>query len=296
MTKYRFRVRSFPEQTTIEMTASDGVELVATLHTNHTAPEALPLLLLHGLSQQRWFWNPVLARSALPKVVVLDQRGHGESDSPTTADFSIERCARDALELLDELGWSRCAVVGHSWGASVALRMRSLAGHRIAATGLIDGGVWGPRRLGPREVVRERLRPPALGIPEGDLWALIQAQPGMIWNEENREALRATYRVDDQGLAWTRIGMERHMAVLDGLLDYDPVDDLALDAGSLWVVLCQSWADGNMTDAREQFLVTLPNIEQIQIQRWVGAVHDVPLQWPWLVAGLLTQICHEASR
>lgn len=282
-------------QTTIALTASDGIDLVATRHDDPTAPPALPLLLLHGLSQQRWFWNPVLTRCALPQVVALDQRGHGDSDAPVTADFSVDRCARDVLELIDHLGWTSCAVVGHSWGASVALRARSLAGERIAATGLIDGGVWGPRRMGPRDLVRERLRPPALGIPVEDLWQLIQDQPGMAWNEEIRTALTPTYQVDDQGLARTRIGMDRHMAVLDGLLDYDPTDDLGVPASPIWVVLCQGGSADEVTDNREQFLLTQPHLERMRIQRWVGAVHDVPLQWPWLVAGLLTQICHEAS-
>ena len=252
-------------------------------------------MLLHGLSQQRWFFNPVLARCVLPQIAVLDQRGHGDSDTSPTADFSIERCAQDVVELIEHLGWSRCAVVGHSWGASVALRTRALAADRVAAIGLLDGGVWGPRRMGPREVVRERLRPPALGIPSAALWELIRAQPGVNWNEENQSALTATYRVDDQGLAWTRIGMERHMAVLDGLLDYDPSEDLSTHGGPIWVVLCQSSAAAQGADPREEFLVGLPDLQRLRIQRWVGAVHDVPLQWPWLVAGLLAQICQENS-
>jgi pimeloyl-ACP methyl ester carboxylesterase len=282
-------------QTTVEINAADGTRLVGTWHSDPTAPQALPLVLLHGLSQQRWFWNPVLARCTLPEIVVLDQRGHGDSDTAPTSDFSVERCAQDVVELMDHLGWSRCAVVGHSWGASVALRAGTLAADQVAAIGLIDGGVWGPRRLGPREVVRERLRPPTLGIPADDLWQLIRAQPGVDWTQENLDALAATYRVDDQGLAWTRIGMERHMAVLDGLLDYDPTGDLAGGDSPIWVALCQNWTGGESADPREEFLRGLPGLDRLRIQRWVGAVHDVPLQWPWLVAGLLAQICHETS-
>jgi pimeloyl-ACP methyl ester carboxylesterase len=289
---------------TLRLEVSDGSSIVASHQVNAewANSDALPLVLLHGLSQQRHFWDPVLARAQLPETLVLDQRGHGESDTDATADFSVERCARDVLEYLDLLGWQECAVVGHSWGASVALRARRLAGDRIAATGLIDGGLWGPRHLGPREVIREQLRPPALGIPPVTLWQLIESQDSINWTDELRAALAPTYRTDDEGLTWTVIGMDRHMAVLDGLLDYDPTEDLTGNhvgsLGRLWVIVCAEPVADRWALAKDRSLTELTDATRelnppIRIQRWVGAVHDVPLQWPSLVAGLVTQICHD---
>ena len=109
--------------TTRRFASGDGFELVASLLSSDDArgDSLAPVLLLHGLSQQRHFWGPVMRRMRARPVAALDQRGHGESDSPVDADYSVPRCAADALAALDDLGWPRAVVVGHSWGAAVAL-------------------------------------------------------------------------------------------------------------------------------------------------------------------------------
>ncbi len=116
--------------------------------TGDSAGTAAPVVLLHGLSQQRSFWDPVVRRLRAAPVAVLDQRGHGESDTPIDADFSVGACADDVLTLLDRLGWERAIVVGHSWGAAVALAVAARAPERVGAAVLVDGGLWGPS--GPR--------------------------------------------------------------------------------------------------------------------------------------------------
>ena len=83
-------------------------------------------------------------------------------------------CAGDVLAVLDHLGWSRAVVVGHSWGASVALEAAASAPDRVAAAVLVDGGLWSLSALGPRDRVREALIPPALGIPADELWGLVR--------------------------------------------------------------------------------------------------------------------------
>ena len=75
-------------------------------------------------------------------MAALDQRGHGDSDSPVSADYSIDACARDVLAVLDRLGWSRAIIAGHSWGAWIAVTAAALDPSRVAALALIDGGLW----------------------------------------------------------------------------------------------------------------------------------------------------------
>lgn len=277
--------------------ASDGRLLTATVHpanehltaTNVAHAAALPVVLLHGLSQQRRFWDPVVARMRSPLIATVDQRGHGDSLLPVDADYGIERCALDVVELLDELGWQQAVVVGHSWGASVALHCAGSG--RAAAVGLIDGGLWGPSALGDREQVRERLRPPALGIPPASLWALVESSSPWL-GPEARAALSHTFIVGEDGLIRTRIGVDRHMRVLDGLLDYRPDEDLQRLACPAWAVVCEpAGSDGSTQDpwavAKEQAIERARAVPGLLIHRWMGAVHDVPLQWPALVAGFI---------
>jgi pimeloyl-ACP methyl ester carboxylesterase len=293
----------------VSWTASDGAVLTATIHQREGERSAsrevprplpgLPVLLLHGLSQQRHFWNPVVARLRAPIIACLDQRAHGESLLDLDSDVTIARCADDVSELASMMGWDEIIVVGHSWGASVALRAAAADPVRVRSVALIDGGLWGPRMLGDRATVRERLRPPALGIPAEDLWAMVESEAPYL-DDEARAALAPTFVTDGAGLVRTRIGVERHMMVLDGLLDYDPLPDLAAVRCPVWAVVCEQQAPASLDDAwaqaRSTAITTAAALPQVRLQRWMGAVHDVPLQWPSLVAGLIDTIHDEAMR
>ena len=129
------------------MSLSDGAQAAFTDHDNGQT-SGLPLVLLHGLTQQQHYWGPVLARLAGRRVITVDQRGHGEaSGSQVTpqSDFSIPRLAQDVIEIFDQAGVPEAVVVGHSWGASVALHTASTFPDRVRAAVLIDGGIFGPR-------------------------------------------------------------------------------------------------------------------------------------------------------
>ena len=259
----------------------------------------LPVLLLHGLSQQRAFWSPVVRRLHTRPVATLDQRGHGESDTPLGSDFSVEACADDAVAALDRLGWSTAVVVGHSWGGSVALAAAARHPDRVATAVLIDGGLWSPSGLGPRDEIRARLTPPPLGLPSEELWALIRrGDLGHGWNAERQAALEPTFVTDAAGLMRTRIGVERHLAVLDGLLDHDATADLVACTTQhvpIWAAVCEpatptqgsTGPDGAWLDVKEQATRAAEQQDGCLVHRWRGALHDVPLQWPALVAGFV---------
>ena len=286
----------------MQIRAQDGIPLV---FDQHGPDNGIPLVLLHGLSQQRHFWGPVIERLPERRIVAIDQRGHGDAatdDVDAATDFSIERCAADVECVLDELAIDEAIVVGHSWGASVALRAAAGSPHRVRSAVLIDGGLFGPRQLiddeRDREQVREALRPPPLGMLEPALWqAISTGDLSPYWTESIRAALAPTFRTDAAGRAFTRIGMERHMAVLDGLFDYDPTMDIQTLTVPAWVVSCEPrGGDDPQEDplaqawrrARSEQLDGLPRT--FFVQRWSGALHDVPLQWPAMVAGLLETV------
>ena len=173
-------------------------------------------------------------------MVSVDQRGHGSSDTPVDANFSIEQAADDAWCVVEALGWERVIIVGHSWGASVAVRAAAQQPTRVAGLGLVDGGLWSMSRLGDRTLVRQSLTPPRVSIAPDELGSLIEAGALGPWaTDETIDALRPTFAEADDGLLTTAIGFDRHMAVLDGLLDYDAEADLQTLAGEgLHGLLC----------------------------------------------------------
>ena len=253
----------------------------------------------HGSAAGLWQFVP-----ATGKMYGLQQNFwyDGRRDVDAATDFSIDRCARDVECVLDALDMSEAIVVGHSWGASVALRAAARLPARVRSVVLIDGGLFGPRHLVGGELdpetVREALRPPPLGMLEPVLWQAISGGDlSPYWSEPIRAALAPTFRTDETGRVYTRLGMDRHMAVLDGLIDYDPTPDIEAIAVPAWVVSCEPRdGDDPLEDpmsaawqrARREQLADLPRT--FFVQRWAGALHDVPLQWPAMVAGLLETV------
>ena len=78
-----------------------------------------PLVLIHGLTDTRRVWDPLLAPLAATfDVVSVDLRGHGESFD--AAPYDVVTLAGDVHEVVVSLALDRPLIVGHSLGGSVA--------------------------------------------------------------------------------------------------------------------------------------------------------------------------------
>ena len=81
------------------------------------------IVLLHGFPEGWYSWRhqiPVLAGAGY-HVVAPDQRGYGQTESPSEVDrYSMLHLVGDVIGLVRELGEENAIVVGHDWGASVA--------------------------------------------------------------------------------------------------------------------------------------------------------------------------------
>ena len=86
-------------------------------------------------------------------VVLIDARGHGESDKPRDpAAYSGDAMARDVMALLDHLGLDAVDVVGYSMGSQVAMQL-ACAEPRVRS--LVLGGIGKPLQA---EVETEKAR------------------------------------------------------------------------------------------------------------------------------------------
>src|SRR3954470_20310605 len=104
--------------------ASDGLKLRYVID-DYSDPWRPPetLFLLHaamGSSRRLYKWAPILARHF--RVVRPDMRGHGETGIPGPDQLSLERLAKDVVELADHLGVERFHLAGSSAGAIVAMQ------------------------------------------------------------------------------------------------------------------------------------------------------------------------------
>ena len=100
------------------------------------APNASPVLLVHGWPQNWWCWRLVAERlSSRFRCLMPDLRGHGWSEAPISG-YEKERLAGDLVNLADALRLDRFAYVGHDWGGFVgfllALRIPDRVSHFLA--------------------------------------------------------------------------------------------------------------------------------------------------------------------
>ncbi|TVU44470.1 hypothetical protein EJB05_03913, partial [Eragrostis curvula] len=76
--------------------------------------------------------------SAFIEACCFDNRGAGLSSSPARrSGYTTSAMARDALALMDHLGWRRAHVVGHSMGSMVAAKLAAAAPSRVASLALL---------------------------------------------------------------------------------------------------------------------------------------------------------------
>jgi pimeloyl-ACP methyl ester carboxylesterase len=99
------------------------------------AGDEIPLVMLHGLGTTAAIWQlvaPYLCHHHL--VIAFDLRGHGESDAPEGG-YDFVTVAEDVVYGMAGLGLGKIALVGHGWGARVALvlavRHPALVSHLI---------------------------------------------------------------------------------------------------------------------------------------------------------------------
>lgn len=100
------------------------------------------VVLLHGFASSLQTWDTV--RPALReshRVIALDLKGFGWTDRPE-GDYSPRAQAELVGQLLTQRGVTQAAVVGHSWGASVALRFALDQPARVTRLALYDAWVY----------------------------------------------------------------------------------------------------------------------------------------------------------
>jgi len=97
------------------------------------ADGAPPLVLLHGIGSRGVSWWPVVdPLAARFRLVVLDLRGHGASDKPTTG-YLLPDYAADLEVVLGALAIARPRLLGHSLGGLIALEWATGQPARAAA-------------------------------------------------------------------------------------------------------------------------------------------------------------------
>lgn len=211
-------------------------------------PTAGPaVLMLHGMTDSSFSFSRVLP--LLPqtlRVVIPDQRGHGDSDRPVGA-YSMEEFALDALELLEALKVPRVTPVGHSMGTFVARQVAAFAPALVERLVLIGAGPSGDNAA-VREIAAaiEELTDPVdpAFVREFQIGTSSEQLPPEFFEAVVEESLKLPARV------WK--------AAVAGMMAYQPIEDR---------ITCETFVLGGERDS--VFSVA----EQRELARRIGDSH-----------------------
>lgn len=139
----------------------------------------IPLVMIHGYGGMIAAWSPELIDrlSAQHHVILLDNRGSGRSDKPTTP-YTMADFAADVAGLLDLLQIDRAHVLGASLGGMiaqhVAIRYPTRV-HRLILACTAMAGPNSPHMVAPAPGTLEQLtKPPSADLAQDlrDSWPL----------------------------------------------------------------------------------------------------------------------------
>lgn len=130
--------------------------------------EGEPLVLIAGTAFDLSFWDDLMPQLRGFRVLRLDNRGAGLSDSPDET-FSIERMADDVAAVMDAAGMPSAHVYGASMGGMIAQELAIRHSERVLS--LVLGSSW------------------AGGVP---LSRAVRALPLLMSGKGSEDLLRAT--------------------------------------------------------------------------------------------------------
>lgn len=260
-----------------------------------------PLLLLHGLASNARIWDkvaPHLAAAGL-HCIAPDLRGHGLSDKSVDG-YSFEQIGRDLAVFMQRVQIEEPVVVGHSWGASLAL---DLAARQRVGSGaprgivLVDGGFVQMDQVpgATWENMRERLTPPKLAGTPVDDFVMLYKDHNASWgpDDEAVSIVLANFAIHEDETITPHLSLANHMQILKNMWDFKTYERFERVFCPVLAIPARPKSPASpaesafletKTDAIARFKNAHPAIEV----HWMeDTIHDIPLQRPGELAEMI---------
>ncbi len=268
------------------------------MHVRKWGGEGRPLVLLHGLASTCRIWDfvaPILAQDFA--VIAVDQRGHGDSGKPEQG-YDFGSVSGDVAALLEGRGIERPVLVGHSWGADVALELAVARPDVLQGIVFVDGGtIDASARYDTLEDALVQMAPPDFRgttraqflerVRSGGQWATLIDQHGA----PAEEIILGNFETLDDGTIRAKLSRDNHLRIIEALWDHHPRE---LYSNVNCPVLMMPARQRENPDAYERTLARsesiaaaerlLPSSKTIWLE---DSIHDVPVQRPELVASTI---------
>ncbi|GAB4482671.1 MAG: hypothetical protein Kow00124_31680 [Anaerolineae bacterium] len=267
------------------------------LHYRDWGGRGWPILLLHGLSSTGHIWDlvaPLLVEEG--RVIALDLRGHGLSDKPE-GEYSFEQVGGDVLGVIRALGFTRPLLVGHDWGANVALWLGAHHGDEIGGVIMIDGGIVDLGILSWEDTL-EQHRPPRInGMPvEAFKEQVLGTMPQGIITPAVEAAIMASMEIDAENGVHPRLPRTVHLRILRAMWEQHLGDLYEKIICPVLIIPTRSRGSDPPTQiARKELCVSQAEdaIADVEVVWLDDSIHDAPLQHPHRLAEEIRRFIRE---
>ena len=263
------------------------------------SPELPPILLLHGLASSAHIWNLVapLLNTYGYTVAALDQRGHGESDKPASG-YDFDTIITDDIAATDVLKIEHPILVGHSWGAMVALQFAAQHVDQVKALVLVDGATnqLSSRPGWSREQAMKDLAPPRFaGTSRENFLSYYRSSPlGKQWSSALEDSVLNIVQLRDDDTVAPRLDFENHLQIIGAMWD-QPTFELyrKVQCPVTLIIADQEPANEAMKEfsaMRKQGIAHILDVRpDARIVMMQNTMHDIPLQRPEELAELIVK-------
>lgn len=262
--------------------------------------KATQIVLIHGLASALAIWDLVAPELAAEgyEVTAIDQRGHGESDKPHGG-YDFATIASDDAAIFQRLGLERPLLVGHSWGAMVALEYAVAYPEHVAGLVLVDGATsqFSTRPGWTREKAIVDLAPPRFaGTPREQFLERFRQGPlGSQWSDELEDIVLNIVRLRADDTVEPRLEFENHLQIIGAMWDQQVYSLYAQLRCPVHMIVAENASDEQDTARVQLKRDGLAKIQQanpgVAVMKMENTIHDIPLQRP----GLLARTILEAS-
>ncbi len=247
------------------------------------------ILLIHGLSSNALIWKRLAPLLAGRRVVALDQRSHGRSDSPATG-YGNEQLAADVAFAISELGLVRPVVAGHSWGALIALELAATWPDLVGGLAVVDGPIAPMSMFMTWDEAATRMQPP-LPVYKGldEAAGAVRDYLRDAWDGDLADFVEAG--LVEEGGAWrSTLTAPVRLEILKAMFGAQPELLLPRVEGPILVA-----AAGDFRDWRERQVAMATEIRPDAVVHWYDSAHDIPLIRPAELAVDLDRLAYRAA-
>jgi pimeloyl-ACP methyl ester carboxylesterase len=248
------------------------------------------IVLLHGLASTKNIWYFCLADLAkAARIISFDQRGHGLSSKPEQG-YSWKDMCDDLKALLDDFGLVKIILVGHSWGADVALNFAARFPEYIESLCLVDGGIINfNSHLSWLEAEKFLSPPDNYGVTKENLIAQFPDWLGTSWKPSMEPILLSIFEEQVNGTYKPRLGKKQHMEIVRALWEEKPFELYSKIACPTTVLMAipslphEDYTKKLLAYRKEGLEQASKTIGQVKTVVLEDTIHDIPLQRPELL-------------